>query len=172
MTKATRQYCTVQYRKSRERNLKNTNVKCALFIVRQNGKLGEECEDIWHVQAQDKNSGQSSGRVAGRWTAQLWSSWIAWLCRQHTERCTRTIYPSFHLSSVYLCICLSVLFTYLFMYSSMYLRIYLSISLSTNLSVDLSVCLSRIMENWGTFAKTFGTFRWETASAAECSQFL
>ena len=43
---------------------KITIVKCALFITTQNGELGDECKDIWHVQAQDENSGESSGRVA------------------------------------------------------------------------------------------------------------
>ena len=43
---------------------KNTIVKCALFIATQSGELGDECKDIWHVQTQDENSGESSGRVA------------------------------------------------------------------------------------------------------------
>ena len=43
---------------------KITIVKCALFIATQNGELGDECKDIWHVQMQDENSGESSGRVA------------------------------------------------------------------------------------------------------------
>ena len=41
-----------------------TIVKCALFIATENGELGDECKDIWHVQTQDENSGESSGRVA------------------------------------------------------------------------------------------------------------
>ena len=49
----------------KELNLKKiTIVKCALFIATQNDELGDESKDIWHVQAQNKNSGQSSGRVA------------------------------------------------------------------------------------------------------------
>ena len=43
---------------------KVTIVKCALFNATQNSKLGDVYEDIWHVQTQDKNSGESSGRVA------------------------------------------------------------------------------------------------------------
>ena len=43
---------------------KITIVKCVLFIVTQNGELGSECKDIWHVQTQDENSGESSGRMA------------------------------------------------------------------------------------------------------------
>ena len=43
---------------------KITIVKCALFIATQNGKLGDECRDIWHVQTQVENSGESSGRAA------------------------------------------------------------------------------------------------------------
>ena len=44
---------------------KVTKVKCALFIATQNGELEDECKDIWHVQTEDENSGQSSGRMAG-----------------------------------------------------------------------------------------------------------
>ena len=43
---------------------KITIVKCALFIATQNGELGDECKDIWHVQTRDENSGESSGLVA------------------------------------------------------------------------------------------------------------
>ena len=43
---------------------KITIVKCALFIATQNGELGDECKDIWHVQTRDENSGESPGRVA------------------------------------------------------------------------------------------------------------
>ena len=43
---------------------KITIVKCALFIATQNGELGDECKDVWHVETQDENSGESSGRVA------------------------------------------------------------------------------------------------------------
>ena len=35
----------------------------ALYCTR-NGELGDECKDIWHVQTQAENSGESSGRVA------------------------------------------------------------------------------------------------------------
>ena len=42
---------------------KITIVKYALFIATQNGELGDECKDIWHVQTQDENGGDSSGRV-------------------------------------------------------------------------------------------------------------
>ena len=44
--------------------IKNAIVKCVLLIATQNGKLGDKCKDIWHVQMQDENSGDSSGRVA------------------------------------------------------------------------------------------------------------
>ena len=67
--------------------------------------------------------------------------------------------------SIYLSICLSI-------HPSISLHIYPSISLSIHLSIYLSVCLSRKMANWGTCAKTFGTFRQQTASAEQCSQFL
>ena len=43
---------------------KITIVKCAVFIATLNGELGDECKDMWHVQMQDKNNGESSGRVA------------------------------------------------------------------------------------------------------------
>ena len=40
--------------------LKITIVKCVLFIAKQNGKLGDECKDIFlHVQTQDENSCES-----------------------------------------------------------------------------------------------------------------
>ena len=38
---------------------KITIVKCALFIATQNGELGDKCKDIWHVQTQEENSGES-----------------------------------------------------------------------------------------------------------------
>ena len=73
-------------------------------------------------------------------SASLCSSWVAWLCRKHTEHCTRTTcqtmsHPSVCLS-VYLPICPSV---YL---SSIYLSPYLSIHLSIHPSVYLFVCPS------------------------------
>ena len=43
---------------------KITVVQCALFIATQNGKLRDVCKDIWHVQTQDENSVELSGRVA------------------------------------------------------------------------------------------------------------
>ena len=53
---------------------KITIVKCAIFIATQNGELGDECKDIWHVQTQDENSGESSGRVAQTMNCSLCSS--------------------------------------------------------------------------------------------------
>ena len=41
-----------------------TIIKCALFIATQNVELRDERKDIWHVQTQDENSGELSGRVA------------------------------------------------------------------------------------------------------------
>ena len=147
-----------------------TIVKCALFIATQNGKLKDDCKDIWHIQTQDENSSQSSGWEAEWCTAQLCSAWATWLCGEHTERCTRTIYQSIHLF-VYLCIYICT--SYLSNYLSKYLFIHLSISTSTYLSfflsihpsIYLSICQSRKIVNWGTFAKR------ETVSAAQCSQF-
>ena len=75
----------------------------------------------------------------GRWIASLCSSWAAWLCRKHTEHCTRTTCQTIIHLSVYLCIYLSV---HLSIYSSICLSPYLSIHLSIHPSVYLFVCLS------------------------------
>ena len=68
VTKLSKQWSVVLYCTNRSTGFahlkKITIVKCALFIATPNGEQGDECKDIWHVQTEDKNGGESSGPVA------------------------------------------------------------------------------------------------------------
>ena len=124
-----------------------TIVKCALLFAKystQNGKLGDECEDIWRVQTQDKTAASRPDEWPGD---ELLNCVVR---KQHdfasrTQSVIQTIYQSIRLSAylcIYMSICLSIysfirLFISMCTYTSLYPSIYPSIY--------LFVCLSRMV---------------------------